>query len=223
MNIKQVKDVWNQHLPRLEQAFIDFNWEDEKTYAQYLAQTYRYITHSCQLLRYAAENTKNEALRECLYHHDAEEDGHENLALNDLKRLGYSLDEIPELPVTQQIYGIIYKQIDSHGPAAIVGYALALEGLSARRCPEIAKRLINRYGALKSTLIKLHGDVDPGHIHDSFNVLQHFSEAELDIVAQVMMESVNRYVEYLAALQLEAAKQNALVGNGNSVLDTAIR
>lgn len=207
MKIEEVKAVWEEHLPKLEESFVGFPWENETAYAWYLSQTYRYITHSCQLLRYAAERTEVEGLKHCLEHHDEEEDGHEKMALKDLERLGYSLNQLPELPITQQIYQTIYTQIDQFGPAAIIGYALALEGVSARRCPEIAQRLVARYGALKSTLIKVHGDLDPSHIESSFDVLQYFNEEELSRVAQVIQETVYRYREYLLTLSKQPHPQ----------------
>ncbi len=211
MNKNEVIVTWEKELPRLESAFVNFNWENTSSYACYLAQTFRYITHSCLLLKYAATKTQNESLIKCLLHHDQEEDGHEQLALNDLKKLGFNLEQLPELETTKQIYASIYKQIDQYGPAAIVGYALALEGVSARRCPEIADRLTKQYGANKSTLIRLHGNVDPDHIKESFDVLNHFEDNDLQIICQVIVESIDRYIEYLAELEKTASEMIAFI------------
>jgi len=197
----EVIDVWEKNLPKLEKEFVNFPWEDERSYGNYLAQTYRYIIHSCKLLRYAAQKTEHSDLKKCLLHHDAEEDGHENLALNDLKKMGFSLEDFPELKETKVIYDTIYDQIDQYGPAAIIGYAMALEGLSARRCPEISQRLVEKWGRKKASLICLHGEVDPGHMEESFETLNFFTEDELDVVGKVILESIDRYISYLKSVQ----------------------
>ena len=201
-----LKKTWDENVTKLEEGFLAFPWDNERAYAAYLAQTFYYVTHSVKLLEYAA-NVADPELKECLLHHVEEENGHEKLALNDLEKLGYSLEDFPESPESKEMYEAIYKGIDDHGPAPIIGYAMALEGLSARQCPRVAEILIDKYGRNKSTFIKLHGDVDPGHMEDSFEVLKFFNEDDYRIIERFIVESSERYLSFLGLVgKLAVAK-----------------
>lgn len=196
----KVKKAYETNVPKLEKSFMSYNWENRDAYATYLAQTYRYIIHSTKLLAYAAEHTKNNELKECLLHHVSEETGHEHWASGDLKRLGYSVDDFPENEETKALYGKIYDGIKSKGPAAIIGYAMALEGMSARVCPALTPTLLKNYGAKCSTFIKNHGEIDPGHAAESFNILKYFSASEMDTIVEYMDLSTQSYMKFLAAI-----------------------
>lgn len=204
-----VMGQFERNIGPLEKAFTEFPWESKQAYAAYLANTYRYISHSTKLLAFAAEHAKSAELKNCLLHHVSEEQGHENWALTDLKRLGYDISQFPELPQAKALYDTIYEGIKRHGPAAIIGYAIALEGLSARKCGEIASRLIKTYGPKCSTLIKNHGDVDPGHFGESREILKFFDDREKAVIVRFMKDSIDRYQAFLNALIEQASTAKA--------------
>lgn len=206
-SMNEVIKEFKSSLPNLESTFVNFPWELRPAYAEYLAQTYQYIQHSTKLLAHAAEKTKNSELKECFLHHVAEEVGHENWAKNDLKALGYDLSDFNELPQTNTLYSQIYDGIDEHGPAPIVGYSLALEGLSAKRCPEIAKRLIETYGKRCSTLIYNHGEIDQDHFSSAFDILRYFNDDELKVVQEFLVLSVESYTAFLEQIAIKALRQ----------------
>lgn len=193
----KIKQTYETEVARLEKATLSYDWTNESFYASYLAQTYRYIVHSTKLLALAAGIAKSKDLRECLEHHVAEENGHEHWVLGDLKRLGYKLEDFPENPQTKRLYDQIYAGVREYGPAAIVGYAMALEGLSAKVCPKLTPVLTKRYGAKCSTFIKNHGEIDPGHAAESFNILKFFSESEKIKIESYIKLSAEAYIEFL--------------------------
>jgi hypothetical protein len=203
----QIKQAYEQNVAKLDQAFMAYDWRNRDAYAEYLAQTYRYICHSTKLLAYAADVAKGGELKECLKHHVAEETGHEHWVAGDLKRLGYNIKDFPENPQTKDLYDSIYQGIKQEGPAAIVGYALALEGMSARVCPKLAPELTKMYGAKCSTFIKNHAEIDPGHAAESFNILKYFSENEKSAILKYMEMSTKAYLRFLA--EISTIKKNA--------------
>lgn len=203
--MQNVRKAYDVNVPKLDKAVMSYNWENKDAYAYFLAQTYRYIVHSTKLLTYAAEVAKSPELKECLHHHVSEEKGHEHWVAGDLKRLGYKLEEIPENPETKVLYDQIYKGIDRVGPAAIVGYALALEGMSAVVCPKLTPTLLKHYGPKCSTFIKNHGEIDPGHAAESFEILKFFSEKELDAIVEYMDLSTQAYLTFMEKIKAKHA------------------
>lgn len=195
--MESIVRVLDKEVPKLAKTFLEFPWENEECYSHYLAQSFFYVTHSVKLLKYAAEKTQNQDLKSCLLHHIEEEVGHELLAKNDLQRLGYNLNDFSEDPLTERIYQRIYEGIDRHGPAPIVGYAMALEGISALSCPGIARKLEARYGKQKSTFISLHAMVDQEHAKEGIEILKHFSDDELKVIEHYMRDSISIYTEFL--------------------------
>ena len=74
----------------LESTIKSFPWEDPLAYQLWSAQTYYFVLHSTRLFALASSRcllTEN-ALHFKLLNHLAEEKGHENLALQDLKAMG---------------------------------------------------------------------------------------------------------------------------------------
>lgn len=195
--MQTVREFFDANIGRLDQAMVNFPWEHKSCYVRYLSETYRYIIHSTKLLEYAADKSKDPGLKSCLMSHVHDEKGHDNWALSDLKNLGASTEDSDELDETTSLYQTIYEGIEKHGPAPIIGYALALEGVSARTFPEISKRLHNTYGKKASVLITRHGEIDPGHHAEGFDVLKYLSAEEHEVVKKYMRESIDRYVSYL--------------------------
>jgi hypothetical protein len=204
--MKQVKAAFEKNVAMLDSYFMSLPWNDKEFYAKYLAQTYYYIIHSTKLLKFAADHSKNPELTECLLHHVSEENGHEFWALGDLKKLGYKIEAFPEETSTKDVYGAIYRGIETYGPAAIVGYAIALEGMSAKVCPQLAPILIEKYGLKCSTFIKNHGEIDKGHSEESFKILKFFTPQEMNTIAEFIGSSSQGYLKLLQNLSKRHAQ-----------------
>lgn len=200
--MKSIKESYDLYVPKLEEAVWNFPWENKTCYGHYLVQTFYYVEHSCKLLEYASKYPNNsKEITECLLHHIAEEKGHEQFAKNDLKHLGYDFNQFKELPETKGLYEEIYRGIDQYGPAPIIGYALALEGVSSSICPKLAPRLSGLYGAKAASFIRLHGELDPGHIQEAFDVVKLFNNQEQGIIAQSIQDSTERYIKFLNTIE----------------------
>lgn len=207
--MSQLKTKLEKSVKALTEAAVDQPWETKEWYAEYLAQTFYYITHTTKLLKFAADHAKNPELKECLMHHVSEENGHEHWAAKDLKNLGYDLKQFAESKLTADLYGRIYDGIKKHGPAPIIGYAMALEGMSANACPKVAPILIKKYGEKCSTFIKNHAVIDQEHAKEGVNILAFFNEKEMEIIAEYIDLSTKAYTEFLNSIGREKYRQTA--------------
>lgn len=184
-------------LPKSEELITKLPWEEKEFYAQYLAQTFFYVSHSVKLLKYALERTKDAKLKQHLAQHINEETGHEKWALSDLKNLGYDIKNFSELPSTQNLYSSIYEGIDRDGALAIVGYAMALESISASKGPEIGNRLKSTWGAKCSSFVASHGDKDQGHNQENIQLLDFFSNQDSHKLEKYVVDSLQHFNDFL--------------------------
>ena len=198
--MSKVQSQASKTVSKLSAAFMDQPWTDKMFYANYIAQTYYYIVHTTKLLQAAKDAATDPELAECIAHHLAEERGHEKWAQNDLKALGFDLKDFPESAVIKQMYGDIYTGIQKSGPAAIFGYAIALEGLSAKVCPMLAPTLHASYGKKAATFITSHAKIDQEHAAESFSILKFFDEAGLRVIADHIVLTEKTYLRFLEGL-----------------------
>lgn len=207
--MNKVKKTYQASIGALTDRFMDNPWEDKEFYAQYLAQTYYYVCHSTKLLKYAADHCNNPELKECLLHHVKEELGHEQWCLKDLKNLGYDIKSFPESRVTRSMYQAIYDGIDKMGPAPIIGYAIALEGMSADVCPRLAPILIKNHGEKSSVFIKNHAVIDQQHAAEGYDILKYLTDDEQEIVCQFIKSSCKAYIQFFDDMQAIQLRQTA--------------
>lgn len=181
-------------------AVKKFDWENKEKYGRYLKQTHTFVTHSVLLLANSAKLVTDENIKKDLEHHIAEEKGHEKLAERDLKTLGYDLETFEAMPESMAMYQRIYKESEEVDPIApLMGYAVALEGLSAKVALEITQRVEKAHGKGSASFIKLHGEVDQDHSKESVEGLKKLTQKQRELV----MESIKKTREdYLNLMNL---------------------
>lgn len=204
--MKTVHETFEEHLPKLEKSFHEFPWENQQTYATYLAQTYYYVCHSTKLLAVAAQHTKTPKLASHLLRHKKEETGHDKWAMSDVKTLGYDVKTFPIFEETKNVYESIYKEIEQVGPAAIMAYAMSLEGVSARALPSIYEQRIRKsHGEKACMFVKGHADADPHHIVAGFKAAELLPKEDQTHWNRVFIESIDRYIRFLNKIRKVAA------------------
>lgn len=121
---------------------------------------YRTIVASAPLLRFAIERSDGD-LKAYYEKHLQEEVGHEDMLLDDLKRLG--MEVIPLSFVAAQLAGSAYYFIEHEHPAMLLGYMHALE----RNSPpvELVDDL-SRFHGVELKALRHHAQHDPGHRAD---------------------------------------------------------
>ena len=186
-----LKEIFNTSMAELDAHSQAFPWQNREAYAHYLAQTYYYVSHSTRLLAAAASrfSAQDEALHRRYLEHTTEEKSHHLLALHDLKALGGTTVEFPELAITSAFYESQYYKVDRQDPTALLGYILALEGYAVSQGTRVYKIVSEKFGKPASTFIKVHSEDDPDHLDKAFASLTSLRTEQLEHVTKNLKQS----------------------------------
>lgn len=190
--MEKLKLALNQSVSMIVNSYEYMPWENKEFYASYLAQTFYYVRHSTRMLAISAgrlnyEEQQNLHLR--FLKHLGEEANHERLAINDLKALGYTVNDFPELNATRCFYEPQYFKIEHQGPLALMGYILYLEVLAQNICPPLAKKLTGLYGKKAATFLLVHGEEDPHHVDEAQKMLATLDSKTLELITMNLEQS----------------------------------
>jgi pyrroloquinoline quinone (PQQ) biosynthesis protein C len=193
--------MFEEEMHALE-AIRGLPWKDRSMYAQYLAQTYYYVTHSTRLLACAAARV--DASREKLHHrllkHAAEERSHHLLAERDLTALGLSVADLPELAMTRALYEPQYYRISYKTPAALFGYILALEGVAVTHGPSVYATARASHGDASTAFLRVHAEDDPDHLKEAFAIIASLNESEYAAVIDNFRWSCVMFRSFLSSI-----------------------
>jgi hypothetical protein len=152
----------------LVENFRSQKWDNKEFYSQWLAQSYYYTSYSTRMLAFAAGWTNSDEksyYRRSLVH-ISEEQGHDLVALNDLKNLNQQIENFPELGSTRSMWECQFYKIQKE-PSNLLGYILALEAFAVRTLKEFNHELLKNYSEQSTRFVKIHADDDPGHVEDA--------------------------------------------------------
>lgn len=141
-----------------------------------LCFVYRMIVASAPLLKFAIERSDGD-LRDYYEKHLAEETGHDEMAKDDLRRLGVL--EIPRVHRAAQIAGSQYYLIAHDHPALLLGYMHVLERNALRR--QTVEELCEHH-SIELTMYRHHAAHDEGHSKDIKTMMDSLDEPLLDRV-----------------------------------------
>lgn len=141
------------------------------TYVAFLEQAYHHVTHTVPLLMASGSRlpTKLGWLRDAMVHYVAEENGHEEWILNDIRASGGDPESVrngqPAL-ATELMVSTMYDRITRINPVCMLGMVFVLEGtsvaLASRAAGSLAKAL--RLPPEAFTYLTSHGSLDQEHI-----------------------------------------------------------
>ncbi|WII73759.1 iron-containing redox enzyme family protein [Bdellovibrio sp. 22V] len=208
MKNKKIFTELNKYLERTGEKLVKAPWTDPNFYAAWCAQTTYYVRHSTRLLALAGAHTawKDQEFHNRFLKHAAEEKGHENLTLLDLKHLDRKIENIPEFAATQSFYQPQYYWIEKVSPMAFYGYILCLECLAAQFGPPITKKLTEHYGPKGAHFWRVHSEEDPGHVEEAVSRVEKFPEEVQEIVLRNMIQSFENYEKILESCANFAAQ-----------------
>lgn len=205
---KQVilNEMFATHVRSLGEKALAFPWDDRFAYANWLAQTYYYVAHTTTLVCLVAAKfgAKNRDGHYHALHHLTDERGHDQMALQDLESLGFTLHDFPELPETALFYQNQYYMIQHEGAFAHLGYSLCLEGLASIHGPELNRRAQKAHGKKACLFLDTHATLDQDHYREGASELHKLSEADAQSVVKNLEQSA-----WLYGLMLERCARDA--------------
>lgn len=192
------KEQLRESLDPLIQAYKEIDWDNQKVYEQYLAQTYYYTFHSTRMLAYAASltNTAQDGYYKRSIKHISEEQGHEKMALNDLIKMGGKLENYPELPTTKAFWQAQYYYINKNN-TSLLGYILSLEWLAVEAFPEVYEKVKRLYGPQSSHFIRVHAEEDPEHVDECFEQIDTLTENDKKLVLENFVQSCRMFTLFM--------------------------
>ena len=140
------------------------------TYVAYLAQAYHHVSHTVPLMRLArAGLSAKPMLVDALDDYIAEEEGHEQWILNDIRAAGGNADAVlAEGPsaATVRMVDHAYATLTNGNPAAFFGMVFVLEGTSIALASNGAGAVQSSLGLPDSafTYLTSHGALDQDHM-----------------------------------------------------------
>jgi hypothetical protein len=151
-----------------------YPWAEPKLYAAWLSQTYFYVRQVSRVLAAAAVRTP---LDEPEFHEHflraiTEEKDHGIMALNDLRELGFEIEQFREQPLTKAFYQTLFFSIDTQGFPALLGYFFVLEGVAGARGTEIYRVLKEAYAGRAISFVEEHVILDAEHYPRSLAMLR---------------------------------------------------
>lgn len=176
----QWRSEFDRHLSRIESISDTFPWENRTAYAWWLAQTYYLVRHTTRFIALTAARVPFEknALHYDLMEHCREEAGHDKLALNDLTKLGFTLEQLPPLAETTALYRAQYFALEYASPVSHFGYSFCFEGYAARRAGAIQQIVERSFGRGIATFLAVHAVVDQHHFERAFEILHTLNDEE---------------------------------------------
>lgn len=196
-----MKALLQDCVDQLAPALARFPWEDRKAYADWVAQTYYYVSHSTRLLAASAArfplDERGNALHLRFASHMGEEKKHELLCLHDLRVLGASIADYPEHHSTRAFYEGQYFKIEHQDPLALFGYILPLEAIGPSAAKVWMPRIIGAHGEKSASFIKLHAEEDVDHLDKALHMLESVSDSARRLVEINMRQTSFGYVAML--------------------------
>ncbi|MFA6237598.1 MAG: iron-containing redox enzyme family protein [Bacteriovorax sp.] len=208
---KKLEMALMKELDISSEFILDCDWKSKEFYADYMAQTFYYVRHSTRLLALCASRLNYEQEQKIhlrFIRHLGEESNHEKLALNDISRLDFSVDDFPELCSTRLFYEPQYYKIEHERPLALMGYILFLEALAQKVCPPLAKTISSCHGSKAGTFFHVHGEEDPAHVGEALKMINVLSPPDLAAIEHNLVQSSYAYILMVNELKLKWASKN---------------
>jgi hypothetical protein len=132
--------------------------------------------------------------------HIHEEQGHELIAVNDLKILGGDVHEFPELSVTRALWEPQFYKIQRN-PTTLLGYILSLEALALMTFQPLLQTLKKSYPDEACRFVKVHAEDDPEHVEHALAQIEKCTLEEREEIFANFYQTRDMYVLFLQAIQ----------------------
>lgn len=173
-------------MDKTKDPILSYPWHDPVAYGLWLSQTYYMVNYSTRLVALAGALSpidRND-LHARFVDHSQEERGHQKVCISDLKNIGFTLADFPQMFQSACMYQIQYFWIQQKHPIAFFGYTLALESLAGNFGSILFDRVREAHGEKAGNFLKLHSEDDIEHIEKAHDQLEKLNEAEKALVQE---------------------------------------
>lgn len=153
-------------------------------YLAYLKETYHLIKHTPKMLNLAAQKVGDSDawLRDFFLEFEHEERGHDQLCVNDIKAMNEDPERILSIMPSGGSWAMVsqnYYNATIGDPTAIIGYAVATEGLGAEFAREVADLLESQYlfPSHATTFLRVHGHEDIEHVELAKSAIEKYGSS----------------------------------------------
>ncbi|HEX6084992.1 MAG TPA: iron-containing redox enzyme family protein [Thermoanaerobaculia bacterium] len=179
---------------------LDFTNRD--VYANWLAQTYYFVSHSVRLSALGASRLDvDHPLSQRMVAHTREEAGHHKLAKRDIEALGRRLEDFPQLGVTSAFYQAQYYVVLFEDPAHLIGQILMLEAVSVELGAWMHDLVHARHGEAASRFVKVHAQEDQDHVRKAIAAVNELPPAQQAGVARNFSQACEMYFLILRSIR----------------------
>lgn len=186
--------------------FRALDFTDPEVYANWLAQTYAFVSHSVRLSALGASRLDvDHPLAKRMVAHTTEEKGHHLLAKHDIEALGRSLANYPSLGVTNAFYQAQYYKVLFEHPAHLLGQIVMLEAVSAELGPWLLEIVERTFGAKASTFVRVHAQEDQDHVAKALAAVKQLPPEQRQGVEANFDQACEIYYLILRSIREQAA------------------
>ncbi|KEQ52887.1 AMP-binding protein [Sphingobium chlorophenolicum] len=180
------------------------------TYLAYLAQAYHHVRHTVPLMRLARSGLMAKSmLVEALDDYIAEEEGHEQWILNDIRAAGGDADAVVldgPSPATACMVDHAYATLRDGNPAAFFGMVFVLEGTSIALASNGAEAVRASLGLPHTafTYLTSHGALDQDHMRFFETLMNRLTDpADQDAIVAMANDIFDLFGGLFAAIAME--------------------
>jgi heme oxygenase len=190
-------------------------------YIAYLQDVFFYALHSSQVIAIAGSRLalSHPPLAQYLFHHAAEELGHDKWAESDLLELGVPMEAISNTSPSSaclRMIGLEYFYAAHDNPVGLFGWMFVLESLGGKVGGRFASAIDSALDLNGKAMyfLKGHADADAHHSEDLVRVIDACVTAEADIRAFERMygESISCYCQILDGARAVSQHQERATG-----------
>lgn len=188
--------------------FNTMNFADKKVYANWLAQTYYFVSHSVRLSALGASKLDVDCpIGKRMQAHTMEEKGHHVLAEKDIQKLGYQLKDFPAFGVTNAFYQSQYYKVLFEHPYHLLGQIFMLEAFSVDAGPQMWATVKQSHGELACHFVRVHANEDIDHVKKALEAIESFPAEQKKGVTENFKQACELYYMILRSVNESAFQQ----------------
>jgi uncharacterized ferritin-like protein (DUF455 family) len=181
--------------------FKTMDFSNKEIYANWLAQTYYFVSHSVRLSALGASMLPvDTAVGKRMVAHTMEEKGHHTVAAKDLEALGKTVSDYPAFGVTNAFYQSQYYKVMFEHPYHLLGQIFMLEAFSVEIGPWMYEIVKNAHGDKACRFVKIHAHEDVDHVQKALEAIQTFPKENQEGTAANFYQACEMYYNILKSV-----------------------